>query len=180
MGISSYFFFIDSGTVNIEVNDLTSKKNLGNRINSKSNKEYQHLKKLYSNSVDILTGLIHDLKAKQKTIKRYLIQRPNSYVALWDMVIDYAINKSYRNDIDLRILLKNARLLSPTIKKSRTYQALVKSINQDLKLSSGEMFPNILFDSLEIVEQKKFPNIPLNTSDSLIPIIKKNKFKLLY
>lgn len=179
MGISSYFFFIDSGTVNIEVNDLTSKKNLGNRINSKSNKEYQHLKKLYCNSVDTLTGLIHDLKAKQKTIKRYIIQRPNSYVALWDMVIDYAINKCYRNDIDLRILLKNARLLSPTIKKSRTYQALVKSINQDLKLSSGKMFPNILFDSLEIVEEKKFPNIPLNTSDSLIPIIKKNKFTLL-
>jgi thiol-disulfide isomerase/thioredoxin len=182
-GSSSKLFFIDGGTVNIEINDLSTNKNLESLLNSKSNKEYQHLKKLYSNAVDTLTEEIHNFKAKQKTIQKYIIQNPNSYVALWDLVIDYAINKNYKNDDDIKIILKNAQLLSSTIKKTSTYQALVKSINQDLKLSSGKTFPNIQLDSiyrnLEMVEDKVFPNIPLNSIDSLIPIIKNNKFTLL-
>jgi len=162
-GHSSMFFFIDAGTVNIEINDLTTNKNLGNLLQSKSNKEYQNLKKLYSNSVDELTGEIYNFKAKQKTIEKYIIQNPNSYVALWDLVIDYAIDKNWKNDNDIKIILKNAQLLSSTIKKTNTYKALIENINQDLILSTGKLFPNI----------------QLNSIDSLFPIIKKNKFTLV-
>jgi|GEM_PF-972858 len=183
IGSNSYFFFIDGGKVNIDIGNLSTDKNLGGLPHSKSNKEYQYLKKLYSNSVDTLTGIVHNFKAKQKTLQKYIIQNPNSYVALWDMVIDYAISKNYKNEDGLKSILKNAQLLSSTIKKTNTYQALVKSINQDLKLSSGKIFPNIQLDSiyrnLEMVEDKIFPNIPLNSIDNLIPIIKNNKFTLL-
>ena len=163
MGNNSNFFFIDSGTVNIEINNLLTNKNLGNRLNSKSNKEYQHLKKLYSNSVDTLSGIIHNLKAKQKTMQKYITQNPNSYVALWDMVIDYAINKIYKNDYDKKSLLKNAQLLSPKIKKTNTYQALVKNINQDLKLAIN----------------KKLPNASLALENDINTIVKKNQFTLI-
>lgn len=183
IGNNSNFFFIDTGTVNIEIDDLSANKSLGNRLYSKSNKEYQFLKKLYSNSVDTLTGKIYDLATKQKTIEKYIFQNPNSYVALWDMVIDYAINMNYKNDNDKKILLKIARLLSLEIKKTSTYQALVKNINQDLKLTPNKIFPNILLNSIyqdaDITGGKVFPNIPLNAIDSLIPVIKKNKFTLL-
>ncbi len=183
IGTNSYFFFIDAYTENIEINDLSSNKNLGNRLKSKSNKEYQQLKKLYCNSVDTLTGVIHNLKNKQKTIQSYITKNPNSYVALWDMVIDYAISKCYKNDTDKKILLKIANLLSPSIKKTNTYQALVKNINQDLKLTRGKMFPNITLNSInqdfKLIGGELFPNIQLNSIDSLIPIIKKNKFTLL-
>lgn len=162
-GNSSYFFFVDAGTLNIEINDLLTNKYLGNLLHSKSNKEYQYLKKLYSNSVDTITGQIHNFKAKQKTIEKYIIQNPNSYVALWDLVIDYAIDKNWKNDDDIKIILKNAQLLSSTIKKTNTYKALMENINQDLILSTGKPFPNIQLDSI----------------DSLFPIIKKNKFTLV-
>ena len=159
----SYAFFVDAATVNIEINDLSTNKYLGNHLNSKSNKEYQHLQRLYSNSVNILTGEIYNFKDKQKTIHKYIIQNPNSYVALWDLVIDYAFGKLNKTLDDIKSILKNAQLLSSTIKKTNTYKALVESINLDLKLDMG----------------KTFPNIPLNSIDSLIPIIKKNKFTLV-
>jgi thiol-disulfide isomerase/thioredoxin len=163
VGANSNFFFIDAGTVNVEIIDLSTNKNLGNFLNSKSNKEYQYLKKLYSISVDTLTGEIQNFKIKQKIIKQYIIQNPNSYVALWDLVIDFAFYRNYKNDDDLRSILRNAQLLSSTIKKTTTYKALVQNIRQDLKLDKGKIFPNI----------------PLNSIDSLIPIIKKNKFTLV-
>ena len=101
-GRSSDFFFVDGGTINIDISDLSSNKISGNLLQSISNKEYQHLKKLYSNSVDTLTEEIYDFKAKQKTIRKYIIQNPNSYVALWDMVIDYAINKTANKEDDIK------------------------------------------------------------------------------
>ena len=175
----SYFFFVDGGTANIEINDLSTNKNLGNLLHSKSNIEYQYLKKLYSNSVDSLTGEIYNFKAKQKTMQKYIIQNPNSYVALWDLVFDYAFAEKFKTDNDRKSILKNARLLSPAIKKTRTYETLVKYITEDLELTKDKIFPNIQLDSLEVVEDKIFPNIPLNSMDRLIPIIKKNKFTLL-
>lgn len=162
-GSSSLFFFIDAGTVNLEINDLSTNRNLGNLLQSKSTKEYQHLKKLYSHVVDTLTEEIHDFKAKQKIIEKYITQNPDSYVALWDLVIDYAIYKKWKNNDDIKIILKNAQLLSSTIKKTTTYKALIEDINQDLVLSTG----------------KTFPNIQLNSIDSLITIVKKNKFTLV-
>lgn len=182
-GISSYFFFVDSDSVIIEIINLSPDHRLGNLLNSKSNKEYQQLKKLYSTTADTLTGKIHDLKGKQKIIQKYITQHPNSYVALWDMVFDYAIYLSHKNDDDIKSILKSALLLSPSIKKSTTYQALVKNINEDLKRSVGKTFLDIGLDSIyrnvEMVEDKLFPNIPLNSLDSLIPIIKRNKFTLV-
>ena len=182
-GNSSFYFFIDAGKVNININDLTTNKNLGYHFISKSNREYQRLKKLYSNSVDTLTGIINNLKTKQKILNKYILKHPNSYVALWDMVIDYTINKSYKKDDDRKTLLENTQLFSPIIKKTKTYQALVKNINQDSKLFIGKSFPDITLDQnqqdLGMVFNKSFPNISLSSIDSLIPIAKKNKFTLI-
>ena len=163
IGNSSKFFFIDAGTVNIEINDLSTNHNLGKLLNSKSNKEYQNLKKLYSHAVDTLAEEIYYFTAKQKALEKYITQNPDSYVALWDLVIDYAIYKKWKNDNDIKIILKNAQLLSSKIKKTTTYKALIENINQDLVLSTGKTFPDFQLDSV----------------NSLFPIIKKNKFTLV-
>ncbi len=180
---SAFPFFIDAGVTNININDLFANKNLSPRLISKSNVEYQLLKKLYSNSVDTLTLIINNIRAKQKTLNKYLLKHQDSYVALWDMVIDYAIYKIYKNNDDKKILLKNAQLLSPTIKKTNTYKALIKNINQDFELLDGKLFPDINLNStnqdLQIVENRAFPNMSLNLIDSLSSVTKKNKFTLI-
>lgn len=182
-GGSSTFIFADAGTTSVKIDDLFTNNRLVTLLNSKSNKEYQQLKKLYSNSVDTLTGVIHDLKAKQKKIEKYVIQHPDSYVALWDLVLDYVFFIYYENDDDKRILLKILDQFSPEIKQIKTYQALVDNINQDLKLTAGEMFPNIPLASIyrdpNLTGGKIFPNLPLNANDSLLAIVDKNEFTLI-
>lgn len=159
-GYNSYIFFADGGTVNIKLNDLSKDKNLGNHLNSKANKEYHSLKKMYSNSVDTITDEIYNMQTKQQTMQRYIAKNPDSYVALWDMVLDYPliINKS-----DKESILRNTRLFSAKIKRTTTYQALVDNIMHDFELNIGKIFPNI----------------SVSLSDSLFKIINRNKFTLI-
>lgn len=139
-GNSSYFYYIEGGDVRISVNDLAKNKFLGTSINSLSQREYQDLKKLYSNVVDSLTGRISDMQAKQKLMHAYIAAHPNSYVALWDLVFDYSYT---RNDSIRKSILENLQLFSPLVKTSNTYQALLKSLNKDLDLAVGRQFPEI-------------------------------------
>lgn len=180
---NSDFFFVDEGTSYINVNKLYTNNHVVNVLNSTSEKEYQQLKKLYSNSVDTVSKVIHDFKTKQKIIVKYITQHPNSYVALWDLVIDYVILRYYKKEDDKKTLLKILDNFSPKIKKIKTYQALVDNINQDLKLTSGEMFPNITltskYNDADLSGGKIFPDFPLNASASLLAVVKKNKFTLL-
>jgi len=162
-GKTSDFFFADAGIMNIKIDDLSSNKNIGKFINTKSNKEYQYLKRLYSNCLDTLTGLVYNLDCKLKIINRYITRNPNSYVALWDMVIDYAIKKIYTNDINKEYLLKCAHLFSAKIKKTNTYKALIKNIKQDLSIKVNE----------------KLPKASLNLEKEINITMKKNKFILL-
>lgn len=159
-GSSSNIFFIDEDTVNIELADLLKDRNVGNLLNSKSNKEYFYLRKLCGNSINAITGETFDMPTKQKTLKKYIAQNPNSYVALWEMVLDYQV---IRNNNDKKTTLNNSQFFSAKIKKTKTYLALVDNIKHDLELNVGKIFPNI----------------PLNKSDSLFKIISKNKFTLV-
>jgi len=182
-GSSSTFIFADAGTTSVKIDDLFTNNRLVTLLNSRSNKEYQQLKKLYSNYMDTLTGEIHDLKAKQKILEKYIIQQPDSYVALWDLVLDYVYFTYYKNDDDKRILLKILDQFSPEIKQIKTYQALIENINQDLELATGEMFPNIplasIYRDANLTGGKMFSNLPVNANDSLLAIINKNEFTLI-
>jgi thiol-disulfide isomerase/thioredoxin len=162
-GTSSYIFFVDDSSPNIELGNLFEVKNLGTRFKSKSNIEYQYLRKLYSKYEDTATGKIFDMQAKQKILHTYISKHPDSYVALWDMVIDYIYNPRVRNDLNRKSILENTQLFSAKIKKTKTYTALVNLMQQELELNTAETFPNI----------------PLNETDSLYPIVAKNKFTLV-
>jgi thiol-disulfide isomerase/thioredoxin len=100
------------------------------------------------------------MQGKQEKMKHYIVKNPNSYVALWDMVLDYPF---IRNNKDKERVLRNTKFFSAKIRKTKTYQALVNNIRHDLELNVGKIFPNI----------------PLNESDSLFRIISKNKFTLV-
>jgi len=159
-GYSSYVFFVDQDNLTIELNDLSKIKNLGSHFFSKSNYEYYRLKKLYSNSVDTITGAVYNMQEKQKILQKYIKNHPDSYVALWDMVLDYSL---FKNDSIKKTFLINAQFFSSEIKKTRTYQAFVTNIELDFELVVGKIFPNF----------------PLNSVDSLYQILNKNKFTLV-
>ena len=115
-GISSYIFFLDGGSINIEINDLSKNKNVIPLSNSRLNNEYRLLKKLYSKAVDSITGQLYDMLAKQKVLHDYIAMHPNSYVALWDMALDYVYVKK---DEERKSILDNTGLFSAEIKKNQ-------------------------------------------------------------
>jgi thiol-disulfide isomerase/thioredoxin len=166
----SYSFFLDGGDkVVVNIDNLKDHKKVDIQIRSKSNAEYQHLKKLWSHSVDTLTGAIHDMQEKQKVLQRYIRQHPNSYVALWALVDDFVyIYFRYRDSAACKeSVLSNTRLFSPKIKETKTYKELVKGINE------------ILGERLPVEEGLLFPDIPLGSLGNLYATVHQNKFILI-
>lgn len=158
---NSSFYFLNGGDdVIVTVDNLSKSHSLGNKINTQSNREYERLKRFYSKTVDPVTGRVMDMQAKQKLMKAYIGQHPNSYVALWDLFFDFAY---IQNNNDNQRLLANTKLFSPQLKRSNTYRHLVEIVSKRLILSAGATFPN-----LDIK-----PALPVQE------VVKKNRFTLI-
>ena len=110
--------------------------------------------------VDTVTHRVTDIQAKQRLMKTYIVQHPNSYVALWELLFDYG---NSRNDSVKGSILANTQLFSPLVKKSNTYQALLQYLNKDLELVAG----------------RQFPDINLKPAVSIRQTVKENKFILI-
>lgn len=159
-GHSSKIFFVDDHNAAFNVNDLSADKNLTTLVASALNQEYQNLQKLYSSWVDSSTGRVHNFQAKQKVLQRYISMYPDSFIALWDLILEYPTVETS----DMRAnLMKTLLLFSPTVKASKTYKAFEANINADLELSPG----------------KRFPNISLSQSDSLYNLLAKEGYTLV-
>jgi thiol-disulfide isomerase/thioredoxin len=159
-GQSSEIYFIEGGDVPIDVDDLTKNHTLGKGINNKANQEYGQLKRYYSSVVDTLTHVTNDMGEKQKLMRTYIVQHPDSYVALWDLVVDYSFA---REESIKKNILENTDLFSPVVKKSKTYIALTESLKKSLTLVVGN----------------KFPDIALKPSLDLKQTLQANKFTLI-
>ena len=159
-GYTSTIFFVDDGNVSVEVGDLSKDRSLGSLSLSKSNVEYSHLRRLYSACIDTVTGEILDMPGKQRILQKYIAVHPESYVALWDMVLDYPFVKS---DSIKKTILSNTQYFSYELKRTRTYKAFVSNIEHDLELGVGE----------------KFPNIRIGSADSIYSIVGINEYTLV-
>lgn len=157
LGSSSNVFFIDNDRVSIRIGDLTkSKKVLTGKV-SKLNKEYLNLNKIYEKAIAPSDSIIYDFPLKLDVLKKYVSKHPNSYVALWDIALNYG---TVYIENDRRKVLEISQLFSEKIKNTKTFEALVNNIINDLELVKGASMPNLFFNEydrvLEVANQNKY------------------------
>jgi len=160
VGASSHYFFVGNNKVSIKLGDLSKEKDVLSGILTKENKEYLKLQNLYKKFVNRQTGEICDLGGKLEMLKQYISKNPNSFVALWDLALNYSQVKS---EGDKRKILTIVQYFSDGIKDTKTFEALTNNIIHDLQLAEGNRMPNIFFKS----------------NDSLLSVVSKNKYTLI-
>lgn len=159
-GASSHYFFVGNSTVSIKLGDLFEAKDVLSGNLTKENREYIKLQSLYKKSVNVRTGNIADLKSKLEVFKRYILRNPNSFVALWDLALNY---NELKSEGDKRKVLTILQYFSKGVKETKTFKALTNNIILDLELAEGKQMPNIFFKS----------------NDSLLSAVSKNKYTLV-
>lgn len=159
-GASSHYFFVFNNKVSIKLGDLSKEKDVLKGKLTKENREYLKLQNLYKKFVNKQTGEIYDLARKLEVLKRYISRNPNSFVALWDLALNYY---EVESEEDKRLLLTIVQYFSDRVKNTKTFQALTNNIVHDLQLAEGNRMPNIFFKS----------------NDSLLSVVSKNKYTLV-
>lgn len=157
-GMGSQYFFLDSGKYTINLNDLSKENRIS--VNSPSNNEYIKLQKSYKKYVDIKTGEVYNINKKQKLLGKYILKHKNSFVALWDIVLNYGW---VRSDTLRRIILNDIDAFSDEVKNSKTYQSLALQIGKELELEAGNQFPELEIKNIGSVQD----------------IVRKNKYTLV-
>jgi thiol-disulfide isomerase/thioredoxin len=140
--------------------DLSKEKDVLYGELTKENREYLKLQNLYKKFVNKQTGEIYDLAGKLEVLKRYISRNPNSFVALWDLALNYY---QVKREGDKRKVLAIVQYFSDGVKNTKTFQALTNNIIHDLQL----------------VEGKRMPNIFIKGNDSLLSVVSKNKYTLV-
>lgn len=156
----SHYFFVGNNEVSIKLGNLFKEKDVLSGKLSKENREYSKLQNLYKKFVNKQTGEIYDLASKLEVLKRYISRNPNSFVALWDLALNYYKVKS---EGDKRKVLTIVQYFSDGVKNTKTFQALTNNIIHDLQLAEGNQMPNIFFKG----------------NDSLLSVVSKNKYTLV-
>lgn len=156
--VLSDFLFLDNGTIDIVLNDLASDKEIKGQMNSKANKEYRDLKKLYKNlEIDNGSRTIVEkgnIAKKDDILKSYIQRHQDSYVAMWVFIYDYQLYgySNTKNEI--------ARLFSKEIKSTASFKTLLNKIKTDKALLVNNNFPFYHFpfgqDIENTVKQSKY------------------------
>lgn len=152
-GYSTKPFFIEKGNFKIFVN---RDNNLDYQLETSSaaNIEYQKLSlelavfneklKPYQENDE------KDLQAKHNFLRKYIKERPNSFVVFWEIVNDFSrfgFNKLYSESLSL---------FSETVKKSFSYIEFKKIIDIENSTNAGGYFPSVVFENSEKVTKSDF------------------------
>lgn len=159
-GYGSRYFFVGKEAVNVKVSDLIKDKVVLTGKISKLNREYFRLQNSYRNYVDLKSLNVHNLPGKLGIMQKYVSKNPDSYVALWDLILDYPI---LRAEEDKRKVLSIAEMFSDKLKSTKTYKTLIEILEKDLQFVNGSFLPNFFLDD----------------KDSLLNIASRNKFTLI-
>ncbi len=159
-GVSSHYFFVGNNRVSIKLGDLFKEKDVLSGKLTKENREYLKLQNSFEKFVNNQTGEIYDLAGKLKVLKRYILQNPNSIVALWELALNY---RNIRSEVDQRKIWAIVQNFSDGVKDTKTFKALTNNIIHDLQLIEGNRMPNIF----------------LKGDDSLLNVVSKNKYTLI-
>lgn len=136
--VASDWLFIEEGNINITLNDFEKDSGFGNKLNSKSNNEYQKLKGLYKHlesENDLRRIEPKNIEAKDKILQSYIKNYPNSYVAMWILILDYK-NFGYSKLID-----SISTLFSKNIKTTKAFKAFITDLKADRELTLSNKFP---------------------------------------
>ena len=157
----SYPFYIDQGNYKIFVKN--NKMDYEMLQNSKPNIEFKNLKgylRNYNLNNDSLSvNNDNYIIAKQKILKKYIVKKPNSFVAFWEIVSDfekYGFKKIYLN---------NLALFSNTVKKSKSYKEFKKNLLIENSIDVGGNFPEIYFENSQIITKNNFKKYNLTLID---------------
>jgi thiol-disulfide isomerase/thioredoxin len=156
----SHYFFVGNSKVKINLEDLFKEKDVLRGKLSKENKEYSKLQDIYKAYVNRQTGEVYNLSGKLEVIRLYILENPESFVALWDLVLNYNWIKS---EGDRRRVLTVIQNFSSSIQNTKTFRALSNKIVNDLQLAEGGRMPNIIFDG----------------NDTLLSVVSKNRYTLV-
>lgn len=159
-GLSSQIFYVGNEDVDIKIDDLNLNKNVLSGKISKINREYLTLQTLYKDFVNLKNFSIEDPGGKLQVMEKYVMENPDSYVALWDLILNYQV---YRFEKDRRKILGIIKLFSDEVKISKTLVAFQTELYKDLQLVEGVIIPNIF----------------ITGHDSLVNIASKNNFTLI-
>jgi thiol-disulfide isomerase/thioredoxin len=166
-------FFIEKGNYNIVLPKISNGIEIN--IKSPSNLEYINLKNILrplyiksqnQNKQDSLS----DFNKKQEIIATYIQKKPNSYVALWEIINDYTFynyNAKY---------LENLSFFSSEVKNSLLFKNFENKLINEKNTQKGNKIPNIYFDKKNSLTEKDFNNYKLTFIDywstSCAPCIK--------
>lgn len=141
-------FFADTGTYIIRLPKNFDKHDI--IINSPINLEFQHLKKYFSDLYvksynKLISDSLTDLDEKGKRLSKYIVNNPNSIVALWEIINDYTLhgyNYTY---------LENLILFSDKIKSYSLFNKLKDKLMAENNTMRGAEFPTLKFKSGQIL-----------------------------
>lgn len=127
-GASSIIFFAQEGATQVKVNNLQIQHIELSDI-SGANLEFLKIKQLYKHLEK--EGQSTDIHEKHRILNTYIKDQPDSYVALWITILDYATS-GYISEI-----FDNTVLFSDEIKASKPYKTLVSKLNVEKTLVVG-------------------------------------------
>lgn len=135
-------FFIEPGNYILQLNRFGNKEALN--LNSPTNIDYQLLREKLSGVIvsannPLEVDSVVNFEEKQKIVGRHLKANPNSYAALWELIMDYSFfwdHPYYLYFIDD---------FSEEIKNGTLYQRFLGRINNRLKTEVGGVFPDTDF-----------------------------------
>jgi thiol-disulfide isomerase/thioredoxin len=141
---TSHFFFIEKGQLQIQLKDNPNENIIETEILSNTNVEYEKIEKMLS-SCQKWTGITwlsqnDSLFAKRKILKQYVIENPNSYVAMWLIILDY-IDNGYSKSIE-----EITNNFSLTLKTSKAFKALTKKMLYEKSTLLNQRFPIEIFN----------------------------------
>jgi len=155
-------FFLEKGKYTI---DLPKDINfLDFNLDTPTNKEYRVLQKALEkfyvkSSNPYQQDSLISLDKKQEFLTEYIKKKPNSYVALWEIVNDYTqynYHPSY---------LKNMNLFSVKFKQNKLYKGVETRLKAEESTSIGQKIPDIYFDKQNKLTSEDFKKHKLTFID---------------
>jgi thiol-disulfide isomerase/thioredoxin len=135
-------FFVEPGNYTLKLEHFKNKEEIS--FDSPTNTDYKNLRSKLSEVIipannPLEVDSVINFEEKQQIIARYLETKPNSYAALWELIMDYssfAGNPKYLYFIDD---------FSEEIKNGALYKRFLDHINNRSKTEVGGVFPDTDF-----------------------------------
>lgn len=140
--VGSQFFFVSQGSTRVNINNLETEPDVLVNEFDDLNVEFNKLNRILG-KYKLVSRQIQDnaiVTERQSILKNYIINNPDSFVAMWLLIIDFELN-GYNPLIKV-----NANLLSENLKNIPPLKTLLSKINKTQIIRENDTFPYRLLD----------------------------------